>query len=71
MRLLGHRSIPPASGPQRLRRGLLGYLSLFATHAFVTERQYRTGKPPSPLVFLHISMHFTATYGIPLTSPAL
>ena len=39
MRLLGHRSIPPASGPQRLQRGLLGYLSLFAPHAFVTERQ--------------------------------
>ena len=28
-------------------------------------------KPPSPLVFLPISTHFTATLGIPLTSPTL
>ena len=55
----------------RLRRGLLVYLMLFATHAFVTERQFRAGKPPSPLVFLHISTHFTATHGIPFTSPVL
>ena len=61
----------PTPSIHRLRRGLLGYLILFAPHAFVTERQYRAGKPPSPPVFLHISVHFTATYGIPLTSPAL
>ena len=30
-----------------------------------------SSKPPSPLVFLLISTHFTATLGIPLTSPAL
>ena len=28
-------------------------------------------KPPSPLVFLPISTHFTATLGIPLSSPVL
>lgn len=27
--------------------------------------------PPSPLVFLHISTHFTATHGIPRSSDAL
>ena len=58
----------PTLSTHRLRRGLLGYLILFATHAFVTERQLRASKPPSPLVFLHISTHFTATHGIPLTS---
>ena len=55
----------------RLRRGLLGYLILFAPHAFVHERQSLASKPPSPLVFLHISTHFTATHGIPLASPIL
>ena len=70
-RLLGQRASDPPSGPQRLRRGLLGYLSLFATHAFVTERQSRAGKPPSPPVFFQISAHFTATPGVPLASPAL
>ena len=71
MRLLGQRSMPPPSSSQRLRRGLLGYLSLFAPHAFVTERQSLSSKPPSPPVFFHISAHFTATCGVPLASPAL
>src|SRR5690625_3007108 len=52
----------------RLRRGLPGYLILFATHAFAPQRQLQTREPPSPLVFLHISTHFTATRGIPLSS---
>ncbi len=51
----------------RLRRGLPGYLILFATHAFAPQRQYTTSWPPSPLVFLQISTHFTATPGIPPT----
>ncbi|OKY32910.1 hypothetical protein BUE11_25265 [Vibrio parahaemolyticus] len=51
--------------------GLPGFLILFATHAFVPQRQLAPSKPPSPLVFLLISTHFTATLGIPLTSPAL
>ena len=55
----------------RLGRGLPGYLILFATHAFVSQRQLRSRKPSTPPVFLLISTHFTATPGIPLTSPAL
>ena len=55
----------------RLRRGLPGYLILFDPHAFAHQRQLQTRKSPSPLVFLHISAHFTATHGIPLSSSAL
>ena len=61
----------PTPSTHRLQRGLPGYLILFATHAFVTQRQLQSSKSPSPLVFLLISTHFTATLGIPLTSPAL
>src|SRR2546427_6075426 len=39
------------------------YLILFAPHAFVHERQYRSRGLPSPSVFLRISTHFTATRG--------
>ena len=61
----------PTPSIHRLRRGLPGYLILFAPHAFEPQRQLSSSKPPSPLVFLPISTHFTATPGIPLTSPAL
>ena len=61
----------PTPSSHRLRRGLPGYLILFAPHAFEPQRQLQSSKPPSPLVFLLISTHFTATLGIPLTSPAL
>ena len=61
----------PTPSTHRLRRGLPGYLILFAPHAFEPQRQLPSSKPPSPLVFLLISTHFTATLGIPLTSPAL
>ena len=61
----------PTPSIHRLRRGLPGYLILFAPHAFEPERQLLSSKPPSPLVFFLISTHFTATLGIPLTSPAL
>ncbi|RLU74140.1 hypothetical protein CTZ27_38910 [Streptomyces griseocarneus] len=44
---------------------------MFATHAFAPQRQLQSRKSPSPLVFLLISTHFTATLGIPLPSPAL
>ena len=64
-------SIPPTPSIHRLQRGLPGYLILFAPHAFEPQRQLPSSKPPSPLVFLLISTHFTATLGIPLTSPAL
>ncbi len=61
----------PTAGRHRLRRGLPGYLILFATHAFAPQCQCQSRRPPSPLVFLPISTHFTATPGIPITSPAL
>ena len=61
----------PTPSIHRLRRGLPGYLILFAPHAFEPQRQLQSSKPPSPLVFLLISTHFTATPGIPLTPPAL
>ncbi len=53
----------------RLGRGLPGYLILFATHAFVPQRQLWSRKPFTPPVFLLISTHFTATPGIPLPLP--
>ena len=61
----------PTSSAHRLRRGLPGYLILFAPHAFVPQRQYRASEPPSPLVFLRISTNFTSTLAVPLTSPEL
>ena len=64
-------SIPPTPSTHRLRLGLPGYLIPFATLAFASERQTQSRKAPSPLVFLPISTHFTATPGIPITSPAL
>ena len=64
-------SIPPTPSTHRLRRGLPGYLIPFAPHAFAPQRQLQASKSPSPLVFLLISTHFTATLGIPLTSPVL
>ena len=62
-------STAPTPSIHRLRRGLPGYLILFAPHAFVPQCQFQSSKPPSPLMFLLISTHFTATLGIPLTSP--
>src|SRR5699024_11339526 len=62
---------PLTLSTHRLRRRLPGYLILFDPHAFAHQRQLQTRKSPSPLVFLHISAHFTATHGIPLSSSAL
>ena len=70
LRLLQHW-VSPTLSIHRLQRGLLGYLILFAPHAFVPQCQYQSSRPPSPLVFLLISTHFTATLGIPPASPAL
>ncbi len=56
------RAQPPSR--HRLRRGLPGYLILFAPHAFAPERQSSSRGPPSPPVFLQISTHFTAAPGI-------
>jgi hypothetical protein len=52
----------------RLRRGLPGYLILFAPHAFVHQCQYVVSDLPSQSVFYVISMHFTATLHILTTS---
>ena len=65
------KSSTPTPSAHRLRCGLPGYLILFAPHTFVPQRQLQSRKPPSPLVFLLISTHFTATLGIPLSPPAL
>ncbi len=51
----------PTTSNHRLRRGLPGYLILFATRAFVHERQFRHSELPSRSVFYVISKHFTAT----------
>ena len=61
----------PTPSIHSLQRGLPGYLILFATHAFAPERQYRTKRPPSLLVFFQISTYFTTTPGIPSLSSEL
>jgi len=55
----------------RLRRGLRGYLILFAPHAFVPERQIRPSKLPSLLAFLLILTDLTPTPAIPFASSDL
>ena len=55
----------------RLGRGLPGYLILFAPHAFESQRQLRSRRPSSHLVFLLISTHSTATPGILPSSSVL
>ena len=65
------RSTLHKSSIHRLGRGLPGYLILFAPHAFEPQCQLQSSNAPSPLVFLLISTHFTATLGIPITSSAL
>ncbi len=67
--VLENKSLTPST--QRLQRGLPGYLIPFAPHAFALQRQFWAREPPSPLVFFPISTHFTATLGIPLSSPEL
>ncbi len=62
---------PPTLSIHSLRRGLPGYLILFAPHAFEPQRQKCSRAPPSPPAFLPISTHFTATPGIPRSSPIL
>ena len=67
----GTYSCEQTPSTHRLQRGLPGYLILFATHAFVPQRQNEPSKSPSPPVFFLISTHFTATLKIPLTSTLL
>ena len=61
----------PTSSIHRLRRGLPGYLILFATHALAHQRQNEPGKLPSLSGFQVISMHFTATSLVPPPSSRL
>src|SRR2546421_10445189 len=63
--------VPITPSDHRLGLGLPGYLILFAPLAFAHQRQLWSSEPLSPQVFLPISTHFTATPGIPLTSPTL
>ncbi len=63
--------MPPTPSAHRLRLGLPGYLIPFAPLAFAPQRQYQPRDSPSPLVFLPISTHFTATPGIPVSSAVL
>src|SRR5436309_11624963 len=63
--------VPATPSDHRLGLGLPGYLILFAPLAFVHQRQLWSSVPLSPQVFLPISTHFTATPGIPHTSPTL
>ena len=67
---LGHSATLSCRTPSnhRLRRGLPGYLILFDPHAFVPQRQLKPSDLPSQSVFCVISMHFTATPHIPVTS---
>jgi hypothetical protein len=65
---LATEAYTPTASPHRLLRGLPGYLILFAPHALVPQRQYRYSNLPSQLAFQLISMHFTATSTIPVTS---
>ncbi len=53
-------SLPPTPSTHRLRRGLPGYLILFAPHAVAPQRQQRPSWPPSPPMFFPISTHSTA-----------
>ncbi len=64
-------SLPQAPSTHRLRRGLPGYLILFAPHAVAHQRQLDPSRPPSPPVFFRISTHSTATPGIPSASSRL
>ena len=63
--------VPITPSIHSLGLGLPGYLILFAPLAFAPQRQLWSSEPLSPQVFLPISTHFTATPGIPLTSPGL
>ncbi len=55
----------------RLGHGLRRSLICFAPRAFVSQRQEKPKKVPTPLVFLAISTHFTASPQVPLPSASL
>ena len=57
--------LSPQPSTHRLGLGLPGYLIPFAPLAFAPQRQSQARTPPSPLVFLRVSTHFTATPEVP------
>src|SRR5690606_13809308 len=61
----------PTDSIHRLRRGLPGYLILFAPARLVRLRQLRLTNLPPQLVFRVISMLFTATLLVPATATSL
>ena len=61
----------PIASLHRLGRGLQGYLILFDPHAFVIDRQQDARELPSLLVFRMISVDFTPTPYVPLSSHPL
>src|SRR5699024_287205 len=67
--LRGGRHLTPST--HLLKRVLPGYLIMFATHACSHQPHLQTRESASPLLCLHISTHFTATRGIPLSSSVL
>jgi hypothetical protein len=58
----------PIASVHSLGRGLQGYLILFDPHAFAIDRQQDTRELPSLLVFRMISVDFTPTPYVPLSS---
>ena len=64
-------SNPLTANVHRLQLGLPGYLILFDPLAFVPQCQESSRDSLSPLVFLSISTHFTATPRIPVPPPNL
>jgi hypothetical protein len=60
-----------SSNIHRLGCGLPGYLIRFAPHTFAPQRHALSREPPSPLVFLSVSTHSTATPRIPLSPPVV
>ncbi len=64
-------SNPLTANVHRLQLGLPGYLILFDPLAFVPQCQESSRDSLSPLVFLSISTHFTATPRIPVSPPTL
>ena len=61
----------PIASVHSLGRGLQGYLILFDPHAFVIDRQQDARELPSLLVFRMISVDFTPTPYVPLSSHPL
>ena len=64
-----NHSILRLANVHRLGCGLPGYLIRFAPHTFAPQRHLLSKNLPSPLVFLLVSTHSTATPGIPVLSP--